>query len=115
LPGCPQSLPVDLLRCCTPCKNSVRIYYGKNVGNIDAFLKFVMALILFGVGLFLLNGIDGNVLGIILALCSLIPLYMVITRKCFVFKRLNISSISKKIIYFTVYNPGLTPIFFIFR
>jgi len=67
----------------------------KNVGNLDAFLRSLLAIILIWSGLFPLNGTEGNVLGITIAVISIIPIYMAITRKCIVFKLLNISSISK--------------------
>ncbi len=67
----------------------------KNVGNIDAFFRSVLVIILLVLGLFFLGGIHGNIIGILVALVALMPLYMVITRKCFVFKFLKISSISK--------------------
>ena len=67
----------------------------KNVGNTDAFLRSVLVIILLVLGLLILDGIHGNLIGILVALVALMPLYMVITRKCFVFKFLKISSISK--------------------
>jgi hypothetical protein len=69
---------------------------GKNVGNLDAFLRLLLSGYLVYLGLFVLDGAKGSLLGILVALISLMPLYMVITRKCFVFKFLNISSIPKK-------------------
>ena len=68
----------------------------KNVGLIDRILRFFLAIFLVWFGLFFLNGIEGNILGIIVSLTSLLPLYMVITQTCFVFRWINIHSLSKK-------------------
>jgi hypothetical protein len=67
----------------------------KNVGNLDALLRSLLAIALILSGLFLLDGIKGQIPGIIVATLSLIPIYIAITRKCIVFKLLNISSVSK--------------------
>jgi Inner membrane protein YgaP-like, transmembrane domain len=68
----------------------------KNVGNLDAFSRLLFEGFLVYFGLVVLEGIKVNMAGIIVALISLMPFYMVITRKCFVSKFLNISSIPKK-------------------
>ena len=67
----------------------------KNVGTLDAILRTLLGIALVVVGLVLLNGLEGNIFGIIVALVSIMPFYMAISRKCFVFKWLNISSIKK--------------------
>ncbi len=64
----------------------------KNVGNIDAILRSILALSLFVLGLVVLEGFRGNILGILVALTGLIPTYMAVTRRCIVFHWFNISS-----------------------
>ncbi|MCG8372583.1 MAG: DUF2892 domain-containing protein [Balneolales bacterium] len=66
----------------------------KNVGMIDRIARFLVALFLAEIGLFRLNGLEGNVSGIVVAIISLIPLYMVITRSCFVFRWFRFHSLS---------------------
>ena len=67
----------------------------KNVGKIDRTLRMLLGLFLGWLGLFILNGIEGNILGILVALISLVPFYMVVTGSCFVFNWFNIHSLSK--------------------
>jgi hypothetical protein len=68
----------------------------KNVGKIDRTLRLLLGLILVWLGVFVLNGKEGNVIGIFVALISLMPVYMAITRSCFVFRWFKIHSLSKK-------------------
>jgi len=68
----------------------------KNVGWIDRVLRFLLGLFLVWTGLFLLKGIDGNGLGIVIALISLMPFYMAITRSCFVFRWIKVHSLSRR-------------------
>lgn len=68
----------------------------KNVGRIDRFLRLLLALALMGVGLFLLDGMHGDLIGILVAATSLLPWYMVITRSCFVFRWFRIHSLSEE-------------------
>jgi len=68
----------------------------RNVGGVDAFMRFVLGVALIFIGMYTLEGIKGNPLGIIVALISLMPIYMAITRKCFVFKFLQISTVPSK-------------------
>ncbi len=68
----------------------------KNVGKTDRILRFFLGLILIWLGLFVFNGIEGNILGILVALVSIMPFYMSITQSCFVFRWLKIYSLSKK-------------------
>ena len=67
----------------------------KNVGKIDRLLRFLLAIFLMWLGLFLLNGKEGNVVGILVALLSLLPFYMTFTGSCFVFRWFKIHSLSK--------------------
>jgi hypothetical protein len=68
----------------------------KNVGKIDRTMRFLLGLFLIWLGLFEFNGSDGNVIGILIALISLMPFYMVFTGSCFVFRWLKTHSLSKK-------------------
>ena len=68
----------------------------KNVGKIDKTLRFLLCLILVWLGLFVLNGKEGSVVGILVAIISLMPFYMALTGSCFVFRWFKIHSLSKK-------------------
>jgi hypothetical protein len=68
----------------------------KNVGKIDRTLRLLLGLILVWLGVFVLNGKDGDIIGIFVALISLMPFYMAVTRSCFVFRWFKIHSLSKK-------------------
>ena len=68
----------------------------KNVGKIDRILRVIFGLFLIWLGLFQLQGIKGEVLGILVALLSLVPFAISATRVCPVFTMLKISSITKK-------------------
>jgi len=68
----------------------------KNVGKIDRTLRFLLSLFLIWLGVFVLNGKDGNVIGILVALISLLPFYMTFTGSCFVFRWFKIHSLSNK-------------------
>jgi len=67
----------------------------KNVGKIDRTLRFLLGLFLIWLGVFVLNGKGGNVIGILVALISLMPFYMALTSTCFVFRWFKIHSLSK--------------------
>ena len=67
----------------------------KNVGTIDRTLRFILGLFLVWLGVFVLKGKEVNGLGILVALASLMPFYMALTRSCFVFKWFKIHSLSK--------------------
>jgi hypothetical protein len=68
----------------------------KNVGKIDRTLRFLLGLFLVWLGLYVLNGKEGNVIGILIALISLMPFYMTLTGSCFVFRWFKTHSLSKK-------------------
>ena len=68
----------------------------KNVGKIDRTLRFILGLFLIWLGIFVFNGREGNIFGILIALISLIPFYMTITGSCFVFRWFKKHSLSKK-------------------
>ena len=67
----------------------------KNVGKIDRILRVLLGFFIVWLGLWKLNGLEGNVIGIITSLISLMPFYMAVTRSCFVFKWFKIHSFSK--------------------
>lgn len=67
----------------------------KNAGNLDAFLRTLLGFFIGYYGLAELDGFEGDLTGLLVALVSLVPFYMVITRKYFVFKYFNISSVPK--------------------
>jgi len=77
-------------------KNKINMIMTKNVGKIDRTLRFLLGLFLIWLGLFLLNGIEGNTIGILVALTSLMPFYMTFTGSCFVFRWFKTHSFSKK-------------------
>jgi hypothetical protein len=68
----------------------------KNVGKIDRTIRTLLGLFLAWFGLWELNGLEGNVLGIFIALISLMPFYMALTGSCFVFRWFKTHSLSKK-------------------
>ena len=68
----------------------------RNVGKIDRILRFILGIFLLWLGIVALNGKDGNIIGIIIALFSIMPFYMSYTASCFVFRWFNIHSLSKK-------------------
>lgn len=48
----------------------------KNVGKIDRTLRFLLALALIWIGLFVLKGKEGNIIGIIVAVDFFIVLHL---------------------------------------
>jgi len=66
----------------------------RNVGNIDRTLRFLLGLFLAWLGLFMLDGLEGNVVGILVAVVSLMPFTMSVTGSCFVFRWFGIHSLS---------------------
>ena len=68
----------------------------KNVGSIDRIVRIVIGLFLIWLGLFQLNGLKGDVSGILVALLSLIPFIIAAIRICPVFSIFKLSSITKK-------------------
>ena len=67
----------------------------KNVGWIDRSLRFLLGALLIWIGLWELNGLKGNSIGISVAVVSLLPFYMTIAGSCFVFRWFKIHSLSK--------------------
>jgi len=68
----------------------------KNVGKIDRTLRFLLGLFLVWLGLFEMNGKEGDLIGILVAIISLMPFYMSFTGSCFVFRWFKTHSLSKK-------------------
>ena len=68
----------------------------RNVGKIDRTLRIIFGLFLIWLGLFQLNGQEGEIVGILVALLSLIPFTIAATKVCPVFSMFRISSITKK-------------------
>lgn len=66
----------------------------KNVGRIDRRFRFLIGHILLLTGLWMLNGLQGNLTGIIISLIALIPFYIAITGNCFVFRVLKLHTLS---------------------
>jgi hypothetical protein len=67
----------------------------KNVGNLDAAGRSALAVVLLLVGLVVLDGLHGRLLGLLVALTAALPIYMVVTRRCFVFRWFGLNSIPK--------------------
>lgn len=68
----------------------------KNVGKIDRTLRFFLGFFLVWLGVFVLNGKEGKLIGILVTLTALMPFYMALTQSCFVFRWFKIHSLSKK-------------------
>lgn len=68
----------------------------KNVGKLDRMLRIIFGLFLLWVGLVHLKALQGGILGIIVALLSLIPFSTAATRFCPVFSLFKISSMTKR-------------------
>jgi len=67
----------------------------KNVGTVDAILRYSFGIFLLWLGVVKLKGLEGRVSGILVAIFSLIPFTIATTRKCPVFSIFKISSIPK--------------------
>jgi hypothetical protein len=68
----------------------------KNVGKIDSILRFLFGLFLVWLGLFHFQGLNGEIIGFIVAILSIIPFTISAIKVCPVFTLFKISSISKK-------------------
>ena len=68
----------------------------KNMGKIDRILRAILAVALLAAGLFWLEGLSGDLTGIIVATLSLIPIFTSSTAFCPIFSMLKIHSFSKK-------------------
>lgn len=63
-----------------------------NVGSVDRITRYVLAVALVVVGLFVLSGIEGNVTGIVVAVASVLPIVTATTRKCPVYAAVGVST-----------------------
>ena len=68
---------------------------GKNVGTVDAVIRFVLGAVLAYYGLFVMGGISGNLGGILAVIVAAVLFYTGATRKCPIFKVLGVSSAGK--------------------
>ena len=68
----------------------------RNAGIIDRIFRTIFAFFLLYFGLIRLNGLNGDILGLSIALISLGPLYIAITARCFVFRWTNFHTLSDK-------------------
>ena len=67
-----------------------------NVGLVDRALRLLLGLFLIWLGLLKLEGFQGNIIGILVALIALLPFTMSATGKCPVFNWFGIHSLTKK-------------------
>jgi len=67
----------------------------KNVGKIDRMFRLFLGVFLVWFGLFILGGLQGKILGILVALISLMPFTMSATSSCFVFKWFKFHTLSQ--------------------
>jgi len=58
--------------------------------------RFCLGIFLLRLGLVKLDGLQGDMLGIVVALVELLPFTMSVTASCFVFRWFHIHSFSKK-------------------
>ena len=68
----------------------------RNIGKFDRTFRFLLALLLLWLGLIELQGLEGSMPGIAVALISVVPFATSTTGSCFVFRWLNIHSLSKR-------------------
>lgn len=70
--------------------------FKRNEGIIDRTLRMVLALVLLSVGLYLLGGLQGNVLGLIVAGFSMLPLITGLTGFCPLYVLFGIDTLEKE-------------------
>jgi hypothetical protein len=68
----------------------------KNVGNVDAILRIILGIFILWLGLVQLNGLEGRISGILIAMFALVPFTIAATRICPVFSIFKISSLPNK-------------------
>lgn len=68
----------------------------KNVGWIDRSMRTALGIFLVWLGLFHLEGIDGNQTGIVVVLLSGLPFYVAFSSFCPVFTWFKFSTLSNK-------------------
>lgn len=70
--------------------------FKRNEGIIDRTLRVALATVLLSVGLFLLNGLQGNVPGLIVAGFGMLPLITGLTGFCPLYVPFGISTLEKE-------------------
>jgi hypothetical protein len=70
--------------------------FKRNEGTIDRILRVGLAMALVPVGLFLLGGLQGNLLGLLVAGLSLLPLITGLTGFCPLYVPFGISTLEKE-------------------
>jgi hypothetical protein len=70
--------------------------FKRNEGIIDRILRVALALVLLSVGLFLLGGLQGNVLGLIVAGFGMLPLITGLTGFCPLYVIFGINTLEKE-------------------
>ncbi|MCS6984386.1 MAG: DUF2892 domain-containing protein [Leptospiraceae bacterium] len=77
-------------------ENNKLFFMKKNVGKLDRTLRYIAAVGLVVIGLFIMGGIQGNVAGLVVALLSIIPALTATTRSCPLYSLTGISTVEKK-------------------
>ncbi len=68
----------------------------RNMGKIDRISRFVVALVLLWAGLFPLQGLEGDITGLVVTMLSLMPFFTSTTAFCPLFKWTGIHTLSKR-------------------
>jgi uncharacterized membrane protein YuzA (DUF378 family) len=68
----------------------------KNVGYIDRILRYIIGFFLLLLGVYGFNGIEGKLIGIVIALSSIIFFATSLTRKCPILYFFKITTTKKK-------------------
>lgn len=68
----------------------------RNVGQYDRLFRFILGIVLVYIGLVTMGGLQGKIIGIIVAATAILPFYMALTASCFVFRWFKVHSLSKK-------------------
>ena len=70
--------------------------FKRNEGTIDRILRVALAMVLLLVGLFLLGGLQGSLLGLLVASLSMLPLITGLTGFCPLYVPFGISTLEKE-------------------
>ena len=70
--------------------------FKRNEGTIDRILRVALAMVLLPVGLFLLGGLQGSLLGLLVAGLSMLPLATGLTGFCPLYVPFGISTLGKE-------------------
>jgi hypothetical protein len=68
----------------------------KNMGSLDRAVRFILGLVLIAVGLFLLGGLRGSWIGIVVAVVALVPIATAVTGVCPGYVPLGISTLRRE-------------------